>query len=72
MSPLLWYLPFMIMTGAYESIYRTDQVRTDHMDEDDRCDPPHHAFGVDVRDLQQDLLGHASSATLSAAPAPRG
>jgi hypothetical protein len=35
MSPLLWYLPFMIMSGARETIPRTDEARTDHMDEDD-------------------------------------
>jgi hypothetical protein len=32
MSPLLWYLPFVIMAGTYETIYRTDEVRTDHRD----------------------------------------
>jgi hypothetical protein len=35
MSPLLWYLPFVIMSGARETIYPTDEVRTDHRDEDE-------------------------------------
>jgi hypothetical protein len=35
MSPLLWYLPFVIMSGACEIIYRTDEVRTDHRDKDE-------------------------------------
>jgi hypothetical protein len=35
MSPLLWYLPFVIMSGACETIYRTDEVRTDHGDKDE-------------------------------------
>jgi hypothetical protein len=35
MSPLLWYLPFVIMSGACETIYRTDEVRTDHRDKDE-------------------------------------
>jgi hypothetical protein len=40
MSPLLWYLPFVIMSGACETIYRTDEVRADHghEDEDTRVD----------------------------------
>jgi hypothetical protein len=37
MSPLLWYLPFMIMSGVCETIYRTDEVRTDHRHEDEEA-----------------------------------
>ena len=37
MSPLLWYLPFVIMSGACETIYRTDEVRTDHRDKDEEA-----------------------------------
>jgi hypothetical protein len=37
MSPLLWYLPFVIMSGACETICRTDQVRTDHRDKDEEA-----------------------------------
>jgi len=35
MSPLLWYLPLMIMSGACETIYRTEEARSNHMDEDE-------------------------------------
>jgi hypothetical protein len=35
MSPLLWYLPFMVMAGACETVYRTDEVRTDRGNEDE-------------------------------------
>jgi hypothetical protein len=35
MSPLLWYLPFMIMSGACDTIYRTEEERPNHMDEDE-------------------------------------
>jgi hypothetical protein len=36
MSPLLWYLPFMIMSGACETIYRTEEARPNHTDEKPR------------------------------------